>query len=136
MRRYHYLTKHDIFAAVNKLRDALLAAKDGNEVDELLEGLFTSEERLQIGRRILIGERLLRGETFADIVDMLHVGKTTVGAVYSKLQSNPKCFELIYKRSLKVEKEYNSKKYKLVGGSQLVFKKKVYTGITRKDIKR
>lgn len=136
MRRYEFLTKHDIFAALNKVRDALLAAKDGNEVDELLQGLFTEEERLQIGRRILIAEQLRLGQTHADIVEDLHVGKGTVGAVYSKLNSNPNCFELIFRRRTKVEKDYSNKKYRSIGGSTLVFKKKEYTGITRKDIKR
>lgn len=136
MRRYGFLTKHDIYAALNKVRDALLAAKDGNEVNELLEGLFTEEERLQIGRRILIAEQLRLGLTHADIVEDLHVGKGTVGAVYSKLNANPNCFELIFRRGRKVEKEYDEEKNRMVGGSQLVFKKKEYTGITRKDIKR
>lgn len=136
MRRYEFLTKHDIFAALNKVRDALLAAKDGNEVNELLEGLFTEEERLQIGRRILIAEQLRLGLTHADIVEDLHVGKGTVGAVYNKLNSNPNCFELIFRRGKKVEKDYKEKKYRSVGGSTLVFKKKEYTGISKKDIKR
>ena len=136
MRRYEFLSKQDIYDALNKVRDALLAAKDGNEVNELLEGLFTDEERLKIGRRILVAEQLRMGLTHIDIADNLHVGRTTINSVYKKLLSNPNCFQLIFKRGRKVEKEYNAKKYRMVGGSQLVFKKKEYTGITRKDIKR
>jgi uncharacterized protein YerC len=136
MKRYQFLTKQDIYDALNRVSNALLAAKDGNEVQEILKGLFTDEERLQLGRRILIAEQLRLGFTHYEIVEDLHVGKATVGAIYNKIQSHPKCFELILKRQKKVEKEFNQKKYRREGGSQLVFKKKVYTGITRKDIER
>lgn len=136
MRRYDFLTKHEIYSALNKVRDALLAAKDGNQVNEILEGLFTDEEKIKLGRRLLIAEQLRMGVTHDEIADELRVGKTTINSVYKKLVSNPECFRLIFKRGEKVEKEYQSKKYRKVGGSTLVFKKKIYTGITRKDIKR
>lgn len=125
-----------MYSALNKVRDALLAAKNGNEVNEILEGLFTDEERLQIGRRILVAEQLGLGFTHDEIASDLHVGKATISSVYKKLTANPACFQLILKRGKKVAQEYKAKRYKKVGGSQMVFKKKVYTGITRKDIRR
>lgn len=136
MRRYDFLLKHEIYQALNKARDALLAAKDGNDVNELLEGLFTDEERLKIGRRIQIAEQLRLGGTYVEIIENLHVGVSTINTVYKNLNSHPRCFKLIFERSKKVEKDYNDKKYRSVGGSTLIFKKKEYTGITRKDIKR
>lgn len=136
MRRYDFLLKHEVYEALNKARDALLAAKDGNDVNELLEGLFTDEERLKIGRRIQIAEQIRLGSTYDEIIEDLHVGVGTINTVYKNLNSHPRCFKLIFERSNKVEKVYKDKRYRLVGGSQLVFKKKEYTGITRKDIKR
>ena len=136
MRRYQFLTKRDIYDALNKLRDALLAANDGNDVEELMKGLFTDEERMQLGRRIIIAEMLQEGYTHVEIVEDMHVGKATVSGVYNKLSSNPKCFELIFERHKKLEKEYQAKKYKDVYDWYHVLPKKEYTGVTRKDIKR
>lgn len=136
MRRYKYVDKEDIFASWNKLRDALLAAKDGSEVDSIMRALFTEEERFQLGRRIQIAECLKSGMTIIEISQALKAGNSTVVHISRRIEKYPEGFELIYKRHKKVEEEYEKKKYTKVGGSKLVFKKKVYTGITRKDIKR
>lgn len=136
MRRYSFLSEADVFEALNKLRNAFLAAKDGSEVNQIINSLLTSEEKLQLGRRILIAEGLKQGLTLLDICQMLKVGKGTVVSVSQNLERYPQGFELIEKRGLSVEKHYQQKKYKYVGGSKLIKKKRVYTGITRKDIKR
>lgn len=136
MRRYKYIQEKDIFESWNKLRDALLAAHDGNEVNEIMKSLFTEEEKFQLGRRIIIADGLKMGMTIIEICDILRVGKNTVSSVLRKLEKYPTGFDLIEKRTAKMEKEYGQKKYKEVGGSKLVHKKKEYTGITRKDIKR
>ena len=49
---------------------------------------------------------------------------------------NQDWFDLIKRRSEIVEKEYKSKKFNMVGGPKLVFKRKEYSGFSRKDIKR
>ena len=38
--------------------------------------------------------------------------------------------------TVELEKEYKNKSYRLEGGSTKVFKKRIYTGLKRKDIKR
>lgn len=43
MRRYKFLKKEDIYQAFNRLRDAFLSAKDGNEVEEIINGLLTRD---------------------------------------------------------------------------------------------
>lgn len=136
MRRYGFITKNDYFEALNRLRDAFLAAKDGSEVNEIINGILTDDEKIKIGRRILVARALKNDNTYSDITSLSNVGRTTITWVAKQLRSYPKCFELIFKRSVKLEKEYERKKYRLVGGSQLVFKKREYTGIKRKDIKR
>ena len=52
MRRYVFLREKDIFEALNKVRDAFLAAKDGNEVNKIIDGLLTYDEKLKICRKL------------------------------------------------------------------------------------
>lgn len=136
MKRYHFLTEKDVYEALNKLKDAFLAAKDGNEVNEIINGLLTHDEKMKLGRRIIIAEALLNDMGFRDLIQIERVGATTITSVLKMLDAHPKCFELINMRQKKLEKEYESKKYKSVGGSKLVFKKKILTGFKRSDIKR
>ncbi len=136
MKRYRFLTNEDIYEATNRLRDAFLAAKNGNEVDQIIKGVLTDDEKLKIGRRILIAEYLKSGLNFEQISRMLRVGKSTILSVQRNLDLNPVSFELLSKRLLKVEKEYKSKSHKETGGSKLLFKKRQYTGLKRKDIER
>lgn len=136
MKRYQFLQKEEIYEALNRLRNAFLASRDGNEVEEIINGLLTQDERLKIGRRILIAEYISSGVGIDEIRRQLKVGKNTIMHVTRLLEENPECFSLIEKRSQYVEKEYKSKKYKVVGNSQLVFKRKVYSGFSRKDVKR
>ncbi|MBI2032648.1 MAG: hypothetical protein HYT09_03305 [Candidatus Levybacteria bacterium] len=136
MKRYRFLEKDDIYSALNRVRDSFLAAKNGTEVDEIISGLLTQDEKLKIGRRILIAECLEDGMRFEEISKILKVGKTTILSVARSIDQNPNAFKLIMKRKVKVEKEYQAKRYKKIGGSTLIFKRKEYTGIKRKDIER
>lgn len=136
MRRYKNLTEREVFEAFNKVRNAFLAAIDGNEVDIIIDGLLTQDEKLKIGRRLLIADYLLSGHSIDQVVKELKVGIATVIHVSRRLEKYKECFDLIERRSKKVEKEYNSKKYRETGGSKKVFKTKEYTGFRRKDVKR
>ena len=136
MRRYNFLEQDDVYDAFNKLRNAFLAANDGEEVDKILNGLLTFDERIKIGRRILVAEYIIAGIGVDEISKILSVGKNTIASVGRALSENPDCFKLIEKRAERVEKEYKSKKYKKCHGSQLVFKNKIYTGFKRKNVKR
>ncbi|OGH30857.1 MAG: hypothetical protein A3J69_02485 [Candidatus Levybacteria bacterium RIFCSPHIGHO2_02_FULL_42_12] len=136
MRRYRFLNKDDIYSALNGLRDAFLAAKDGNEVEEIINGLLTYDEKLKIGRRILVAQYLKNGISFDEIIKMLKVGKNTIASVMKNLDEYPTSFELIDKRGQKVQEEYRKRRYNLVGGPKLMFKKKEYTGFKRKDVAR
>ena len=135
-RRYRFLTKENVYEALNRLRDAFLAAKDGDEVNKIINGLLTHDERLKIGRRILIAESIKLGMSIHAIAKELKVGKNTVLSVMRSLDEDPTYLDLISERIKKVEKEYQGKKYREVGGSTLIFKKKEYTGFKRKDVKR
>lgn len=136
MRRYKFLTKEDVYDAFNRLRDAFLAAKNGDEVEEIIKGLLTHDEKLKIGRRILIAECLKDGIIIDEIAKNLKVGKNTIMNVARKLDENSIFLDLIAKRKKKVENEYSKKKYRFIGGSKLVFKKKEYTRFKRKNVER
>lgn len=136
MRRYKFLTKDDVYDAFNRLRDAFLAAKNGDEVEEIIKGLLTHDEKLKIGRRILVAEQVREGLGIDEIAKTLKVGKNTIMSVARKLDENSLFLDLIDKRKEKVENEYGRRKYRLIGGSKLIFKKKEYTGFKRKDVKR
>lgn len=136
MKRYHFLDDKDVSDALNRLSDAFLAAKDGNEVREIISGLLTGDEKIKIGRRIIIAELIRSDGKVRDVVKIGRIGASTVSFVSRMMYAHPLCYMLINNRHLKVENEYSAKKYNKLGGSKLVFKKKVYTGLKRSNIKR
>ena len=136
MRRYRFLDEDGVFQTFNKVRDAFLTAKDGHEVNLIMDGLLTHDEKLKIGRRILIAELLMEGYTIENVSRTLKVGVNTVMHVSRRLEKYLECFSLIKKRSKRVVKEYEKNKFRKIGGSKQIFKKKVYTGFKRKDVKR
>lgn len=125
-----------MYEALNEVRDAFLAAKDGNEVNEIMSFMLTTEEKIRLGRRVLLAKYLELDLTLDEIYKMLKVGKSTVQFVTRRAHLHPMGLKLIRKRGSKVEDEYQKRKFREVGGSQLVFKRKEYTGVKRKDIKR
>jgi len=136
MKRYKFLQKNEIFDALNHLRDAFLAAKDGEEVEEIINALLTYDEKMKIGRRILIAKLMKEGLGFDQITKKLKVGKNTIVSVMKSYDRYPKAYFLIEKRSKKVEKIYNDKKFIKVGGSKLIIKKKIYSGFKKKFVER
>ncbi|MGE5042432.1 MAG: Trp family transcriptional regulator [Candidatus Levyibacteriota bacterium] len=134
--RYRFLSSKDEYELTNLVRDAFLAAQDGKDVDEMINGLLTTDEKLKIGRRIQVALLLKSGVSGEDIKLALGVGRDTITVVSKHLYGYPSCFELIQKRSQKVDKEFEKKAYSKAGGSKLVRKKKEYTGFKRKDVKR
>lgn len=136
MKRYKFLQKDDVFSALDRIRDAFLAAKDGNDVEEIINGILTFDERMKIGRRIQIAEYLLDGFGIDEITQYLKVGKTTITQVSKNVEKYIRCFELLSERKRKVKRVYEDKRYRLIGGSKKVFKKKEYTGFKQKDVIR
>lgn len=136
MRRYKDLNEEEVYEALNRLRDAFLAAKDGNQVNQIIDGLLTHDEKLKIGRRILIANYLMAELTVEEITRELKVGVNTIMHISRRLEKHKDCFDLIEKRSQKVQKEYKNKKYRLIGGSTKIFKTKEYSGFKRKGVKR
>ena len=135
-RRYRNLTEEYIYNALNKLRASFLAARDGNDVEEIIKGILTYDERLKIGRRIEIAEMLRASFIYQEIATELKVGLNTISSVDKMMRQYPRCYELIKEREDKVEREYEGKTYESRGGSKMVFKRKAYTGFKRQDVSR
>ena len=136
MGRYKFLAKESVYEALNKLRAAFLAARDGNQVESIIKGLLTYDERMKLGRRIQIAQMIEDGYGHTEIVSELKVGSPTIRLVAKKMAEYPECFELINVRENKVEKTYKSRAYKKVGGPLKVYKSTEYTGYKRKDVER
>lgn len=135
-RRYQFLPKDYVLNALNKLRVAFLAAKNGSDVEDIIKGVLTYDERLKVGRRIEIAQMLEDGITYKEIADELKVGLTTISLVDKMMRQFPKCYELIKEREEKVEKEFKKRAYVRRGGPKMIFKGKQYTGFKRKNVKR
>lgn len=135
-RRYKFLDKEEIYQALNKLRAAFLAAKNGEEVDEIINGILTTDEKLKIGRRILISELLDKKLSYQKISKLIKVGKQTILHTERAKERHPQCFRLINLREEKVEKTYQKKAYRKTGNPKYLKKFSVYTGFKRKDVER
>jgi TrpR family transcriptional regulator, trp operon repressor len=135
-RRYEFLTDKEFIEAWNRLKDAFLAAKDGDDVDLIVKGLLSNDERLKIGRRIEVARMLAEGLPNRDIAQRLRVGVATVQMVSERMSRFPECFKILEERTEKVEKEFKKRAYVKTGGAKLLFKKTRYTGYKRKDVKR
>lgn len=130
------MDKRDEYELTNLVKDAFLSAKDGEDAQDIINALLTTDEKIKIGRRIKIA-RLLRAEISGEeIMGLLHVGRNSVTLVSKHIFAYPKGFSLIFERIKKVEQTYRDKKIKKTGGSTLVFKKKEYTGYKRKNVVR
>lgn len=136
MKRYNFLDQDGVYDSLNKLRDAFLAAKDGEQVEQIINSILTFDEKMKIGRRIIIAMLIKSNVGYDEIARNLNVGKNTILSVVKSLDKYPGAFEMIEARRIKVENVYSKNKYVNTGGSKLVFKKKIYTGFKRKNVKR
>jgi len=136
MRRYRFLTKDNIYEALNKLRAAFLAAQNGKEVDLIMKAILTQDERMKIGRRIQIAQMLRAKRTYFQIKKELKVGVPTIVMVDRNDKKYKAGFDMIGARETKVDKEYSAKSHFEVGGSKMIHKTRVHTGFKRSDVGR
>lgn len=55
--------------------------QDKEDAKKFFKDLLTTSEMVMITRRIQIAKRLLRGESYEEIIERMKVGKTTIGQV-------------------------------------------------------
>lgn len=122
--------------ALQYFRSLLFTAKGGQEAYEIIENVFTEEERYAIGRRLQIADWLMSGASYTDIQDQLKTTNVTIGRVARRLGRNPQIFEEVIKRYNQDEKEIRQRSYTKVGGGKRAIKKTVRTGFTDKNLIR
>lgn len=135
-KRYEFLDQSSLYETFDQVRHAFLAAKDGQEVDAIIDAVLTPDEKIKIGRRILTASLLVAGFSYFEISDMLKVGNSTILDVEKKLILDQGGFAAIFSRRKKVDREFKDRAYRKVGPSKQVHKRTVYTGFKRRDVKR
>ncbi|PIR43611.1 hypothetical protein COV24_01820 [candidate division WWE3 bacterium CG10_big_fil_rev_8_21_14_0_10_32_10] len=118
------------------LSACLLAAKNVEESFKIINSLLGEEEKLQIGRRIITAENLIKGKTIHETASIMKSGTRTVNEVAKKLRNNPEGFKICVKKYVEMQKEYKDKKYIKRGGSRMVKKWTEKTDFEYKNLKR
>lgn len=104
--------KEDKIRYLDFLYTAIFSLKSRDEIKNFLKDLLTESERIMIGRRILIAQRLLEDKSYDQIIDELHVGADTIIRVHRWLEDESDGYEKaikglkkeLFSRKLKAEK--------------------------------
>jgi len=90
------------------LYTAITSLRSRDEVKKFLRDLLTESERIMIGRRIIIAQRLLEDKSYVEIKQELGVGVDTIMRVHKWLEDENYGYEETIK---KLEKEYKNRKW-------------------------
>ncbi|MBY0539279.1 trp operon repressor [Patescibacteria group bacterium] len=100
------LTRQQTIETLDALYTAASAIKGRDAVKMFLRDLLTKSERVMLGRRILIAQKLLAGETQTAIKQSLGVGNDTIARVEQWLQDQIPGYEQALK---KMEEVYDAR---------------------------
>jgi len=129
--------KEDKQLALYRTVAVLLAANNIESCFEITDSVFTKDEILKIGRRILIAEGLTQGMTTKELKESINTSDKTVGMVRDKLRDFPAGFKSVFNKISGIKEEYLSKKYiKMSSGSRTVKRWIEVTDFDFKSIKR
>ncbi|HEY4490013.1 MAG TPA: Trp family transcriptional regulator [Candidatus Paceibacterota bacterium] len=118
------LTNKDRVKTLDALYTAASVIHGREAMKLLLRDLLTESERIMLGRRILIAQRLINGEIWEEIAESMHVGLDTIGRVDRWLKDKFPGFENAIGE---MNKEFQSRKEKkLYAKSALYRLKKKY----------
>ena len=70
--------------------NAIAAIKTHRDAEKLLDGLLSNSEKIMLGRRVAIAERLREGQQYRQISNELGVGFDTITFVGRWLKNNPR----------------------------------------------
>ena len=93
--------------SLDALYTSIYALKTKDDIKSFLRDLLTEGERIMIGRRILIAQRLLRDEPYDQIMKEMKVGPDTITRVDKWLSDQNRGYE---KAFLGLEKVIKSRK--------------------------
>lgn len=80
------LSREAKIETLDALYTAAGAISGRNAMKLFLRDVLTESERIMVGRRILIARHLIRGKTYDEIGENLHVAPTTIHRVHRWLQ--------------------------------------------------
>jgi|SRR3989344_1598391 len=100
------LSKKDRIETLDALYTAAASMHGRDAVKLFLRDLLTEDERIMLGRRILIAQRLLGGHTYDVISDAMHVGHDTIRRVDRWLRDELPGYEKAIKG---MEKEFGKR---------------------------
>lgn len=95
---------------LDALYTSISGLKSREEIKNFLKDLLTESERVMIGRRILIAQKLLENKTYNEIVEEMHVGFDTIMRVHRWLEDESDGYE---KAVRALEKELSQRTKKL-----------------------
>lgn len=100
------LNKDDKIKYLDTLYSAISSLKSRDEVKAFLKDLLTESERIMIGRRIIVAQRLLEDKSYVEIKQELGVGVDTIMKVHKWLEDENYGYEETIK---KLEKKYKNR---------------------------
>ncbi len=117
------LSKRQIIETLDALYTAAGSIKGRAAMKLFLRDLLTESERVMLGRRLLIAQRLIGNKTYDAIQTELGVGGTTIAKVEQWLQDQLPGYETALKG---MEQEFVTRRGKLRERDSLVYLKKKF----------
>ena len=102
--------KGDKIRYLDALYTSVSLIKGREEVKNFLRDLLTESERIMLGRRIIIAQKLLKEEPYEQIARDLRVGTDTINRVHRWLADEDNGYEQVVKR---LEKELSTRQEKI-----------------------
>ena len=115
------LTDKEVMKTLDALYTAASAIKGREAVKLFLKDLLTTSERIMLGRRIIIAQKLLRGENQEDIIKSLGVGFDTIAKVQRWLKDQMPGYEQAISE---MEKEFSNRKEKKLYATSILYRLK------------
>ena len=102
--------KRDKIKYLDALYTSVSLIRGRDEVKNFLSDLLTESERIMLGRRIIIAQKLLKEESYEQIARDLGVGTDTINRVHRWLADEANGYEQVVK---KLEKELDARQEKI-----------------------
>jgi len=103
------LNNGDRMRYLDTLYTAVSSLNSREEVKKFLRDLLTESERIMMGRRIIVAQRLLEDKSYLEIKQELGVGMDTIMRVHRWLEDDIDGYEKVVK---KLEKVFESRQEK------------------------
>ena len=100
------IDKNDKIKYLDVLYTAVSSLSSKEEIKNFLKDLLTESERIMLGRRILIAQKLLEGQSYQQIMDEMKVGPDTIMRVHRWLEDDRGGYEKAIKE---LEKTFKSR---------------------------